>query len=129
MDYALNSSGNKAEMKYAMDQLQTYLPMSREKFSRIQASKQPAIYHPDLMLLTATTPMFKDWDMYFDKYVEGMQIHQAAHMCGLKIKKKHTIIEPWPTRVCPTSAKLEFDVLRASGTSGYERYMELDRAE
>jgi hypothetical protein len=128
MDYALNSSGNKAEMKYAMDQLQTYLPMSHAKFALIHASRQSATYHPELMLRTACTPMFKDWDMYFDKYLEGMQIYQAAHVCGLTVKTEHTVVQPWPTRVRSTSTKEEFDVLRASGTSGYERYMEFGKA-
>jgi hypothetical protein len=72
--------------------------------------------------------LFKDWDRYFDEYVKEMRIHEAAGMCGLKIKEKHTLVHPWPYRVRSTSTQQEFDVLLASGTTGWERYMELENA-
>ena len=111
-----------------MLQLQKYLPMDSAMVALIHASRQSGEYHPELLLRTFSADLFKDWDRYFNEYVKKMRIDEAAGMCGLKIKEKHSLVQPWPYRVRATSTQNEFDVLLASGTTGWERYVELENA-
>lgn len=56
-------------------------------------------------------------------------IPELAQLCGLAIKEKHTIVQPWSYLVRPTTTKQEFEILMASETSGHERYIEFRRVE
>jgi hypothetical protein len=73
--------------------------------------------------------MFKPWDRYFDMFMDETKITQLATLYGMAIKKKHTIVQPWPYKIRNSTTKREFDVLRASSTTGFERYMEFQRLE
>jgi hypothetical protein len=78
---------------------------------------------------TACYDMFKPWDKYFEMFMDEAKITQFATLYGMAIKKKHTIVQPWPYKIRNRTTKKEFDVLRASSTTGFERYMEFQGLE
>jgi hypothetical protein len=45
----------------------------------------------------------------------------------MKVKEKHTIVEPWPLRVTEKTTKEEFEMIRATTHTGHERYMEFEK--
>jgi len=55
----------------------------------------------------------------------------AATEAGLMMKKKNTIVKPWPLRLTlgpeDAGAQEEFDLLLSSCSSGIERYVEWSR--
>jgi hypothetical protein len=127
IDRQLNPTGNVAELDHGRARMQVHRPIPAATIVLMTVSAQ-GMYHPDLIMLLQTVDMFKDWDKYFDLFVESMKIVQSVETSGLKIKKEHTIVQPWPHRIRPTSTTREFDILCASGSNGNERYMELESA-
>ncbi|KAI0974668.1 hypothetical protein F4678DRAFT_485689 [Xylaria arbuscula] len=70
-----------------------------------------------------------DMDEYFNLYMSQNDFAQAASSAGVKMKKNHTIIPPWPLRVDgglhPTQKdKDDFKLLLGSAHVGHERYVE-----
>ncbi|KAI0545918.1 hypothetical protein F4679DRAFT_575864 [Xylaria curta] len=70
-----------------------------------------------------------DMDQYFNLYMQQHAFAYAAISAGVTLKKKHTIIPPWPLRVNggsnPTEKdKEDFKLLLGSGHVGHERYVE-----
>lgn len=66
------------------------------------------------------------------KTLEVFKFAEAeAH--GLEIKGRHTIIEEWPMRLKKTpgqpGAEEEFEIFRAAGGDGMERYVEWRKKE
>ena len=54
---------------------------------------------------------------------------QSVQSSGLKMKKDHNIVQPWPDRVQPTTAKHESNILCASSLNDKERCMKLKDAK
>ncbi|OTB03265.1 hypothetical protein M426DRAFT_60852 [Hypoxylon sp. CI-4A] len=69
-----------------------------------------------------------DMDEYFDGYMEVHDFVELSKACGLRLKPKHSIIEPWPLKFPggrPTKkAQGDFKALLASLHTGEERYVE-----
>jgi hypothetical protein len=117
--------GKSGDMQYAMNRIKTYLPMNAAMIASVNFSD---MYHPHMIMCMQNLGMFNDWNKLFDQFVEIMNIRESAKAKGLKVKENHTIVRPWPTHIRSTSTKQEFDVLRASGRTGHERYMEIESA-
>ena len=58
-----------------------------------------------------------------------MGVVQSVESSGLKMKKDHNIVQPWPNRVQPTTDKHESDILCASSLNNKERCMKLKDAK
>jgi hypothetical protein len=60
--------------------------------------------------------------------MEFQKFKTAASEAGLMMKKKSTVVEPWPLRLAlkqeDVGAQEEFDLLLSSNSSGVERYVE-----
>ena len=115
-------------MVSAMKHLERYIPIDKSRINLTRGGMNTSA-HPDLILRTACYDMFQPWDKYFDMFMDEAKITQFATLYGMVIKKKHTIVQPWPYKIRNQIIKKEFDVLRASSTTGFERYMELQRLE
>jgi hypothetical protein len=125
-DHHVNPGGDVKSMKSAMERLNEYLPLDKSQMSRIKAGMNTRA-HPDVILRTACCDMFKPWDKHFDMFMEREKITEVATLYGMAMKKKHTIVQPWPYKIQKGTTKKEFDILLASCTTGFERYMEFQR--
>ena len=89
---------------------------------------------PDFILVTDSLNLCGDFDAYFKRFLKsadphkGTSMYDLAHQHGMRIKSKHTIIEPWPYRLTEKTTKEEFKVLLSESTCGHERYMEFEKA-
>lgn len=89
---------------------------------------------PDFTLVTDSLNLCGDFDAYFKRFLKsadphkGTSMYDLARQHGMRIKSKHTIIEPWPYRLTEKTTKEEFKVLLSESTCGHERYMEFERA-
>jgi hypothetical protein len=73
--------------------------------------------------------MFMDWDHWFGSFLKDSELETLTQEHGLEPRKKPAIAEPWPYNVSVQTSKNQVDFLRASGLTGYERYMELGRQD
>ncbi|KAF3032330.1 hypothetical protein E8E12_003854 [Didymella heteroderae] len=127
-EHIANPQGDVPSMVSAMKRLERYIPIDKSRINLTRGGMNTSA-HPDLILRTACYDMFQSWDKYFDMFMDEAKITQFATLYGMVIKKKHTIVQPWPYKIRNQIIKKEFDVLRASSTTGFERYMELQRLE
>lgn len=70
--------------------------------------------------------LLTDWGNVFDAFTQKMQLFRTVKLCGLRIKSKHTVVEPWPCNAGLHATQKELDALCAASASGFERYMELE---
>ncbi|XPS75438.1 hypothetical protein M3J07_007516 [Ascochyta lentis] len=72
-----------------------------------------------------------DVEQYFKMYMDLQKFKTAASEAGLMIKKKNTIVGPWPLRLTlgpeEVGAQEEFDLMLSSCSSGAEHYVEWSR--
>lgn len=84
--------------------------------------------NPKTLQLAEARAIFSPFDKWYKEYEDEQQILRLSHHQGLRLKKVHTIIPKWPfrleKRLGDPGAQEEFDELLASGSSGFERYME-----
>lgn len=118
----------KSGLELASRRLNKYMPLDRAKVGHMQNAGDFG-RHPDFVRRNGCHDMLKDWEQWFDMFMRDSEMVDFANMCGLKIRSKHAIVEPWPCKVRVRTTQKEFDVLRASGTTGYERYMEFERRD
>lgn len=84
---------------------------------------------PDLMKFMEARVHFRDSDKLFERYMQRLDFANVAKNAGLKMKKKHTVIQPWPLRLKKDPTQKEFDDLMASGHIGNERYVEWESSD
>ncbi|KAF1946434.1 hypothetical protein EJ02DRAFT_418542 [Clathrospora elynae] len=118
----------RASMELDRKRLEGYMPIDKAIFATI-CNANDLGRHPDFVRRSGCNEMLKNWDQWFETFKYETGFVQVAASCGLKTKGENTIIEAWPYTVRPETTKKELDVLRASGTTGYERYLELVKAE
>jgi hypothetical protein len=60
------------------------------------------------------------------------RFEDAARDAGMMMKKRNTVVEPWPWKLKVKSshsdAQEKFDLLLSSSSSGVERYVEWSKA-
>lgn len=127
-DHAVNSQGDVLSVVSAMKRLDKYMPVGKPR-ATLPRGMLGTNAHPELILRTACYNMFKPWDKYFDMFMDEARITQFAALCGMAIKKEHTIVQPWPYKIRNCTTKKEFDILRAGSLTGFERYMEFQKFE
>jgi hypothetical protein len=127
-EHRANPQGDVQSLVSAMKRLEKYIPIKKSRMGLSEGGMGTGA-HPDIILRTACYDMFKPWDKYFDMFMEEARIAQFAKLYGMAIKKKHSIVQPWPYKIRNQTTKQEFDVLRASSTTGFERYMEFMRLD
>lgn len=120
------SAKQMSDMKQAMRRLDTYLPLGRTQLGQITSADDLA-RHPGFVSRSSCHDMFKDWEYWFNLFFTNIDFERFLHYHGLAIRKQHLIVEPWPYKIRAHATKDEFNVLRASGFIGYERYIELQR--
>ncbi|KAF2730472.1 hypothetical protein EJ04DRAFT_586287 [Polyplosphaeria fusca] len=84
-------------------------------------------HNPEAVRMSMASAMFLDFKKDFQTFSEKVQMDQLVKKHKLKIRRKHTIVEPWPFKLSAQSTQKEFDLLSASQWSGHERYMEFER--
>lgn len=127
-DHTANPQGDVQSLVSAMKRIEKYMPIDKSRLNITSAGMNKGA-HPELIVRTTCYDMFKPWDQHFNIFMEEAKITASATLYGMAIKKKHTIVQPWPYKIDNRTTKKEFDILRASGTTGFERYMEVQRLE
>lgn len=113
-----------AVLPTSMQRLEEIIPLDRSLIPSIKSSADVGS-NPYFVTRSSCHEMFLDYDKFFEPVLR--HVTTLALESDLQVKRKHSIVEPWPYSVKPRITKDEFEVQMASGLMGYERYMELER--
>lgn len=105
-----------------VERLRSYIPITREMVQDRSRSS------PEFVKFMTAQVLFRDFDELFDRFIQDDCLGEISDATNLKIKSKHTIVQPWPLRIKENATQYEFDVLLASGHIGSERYVEWESA-
>lgn len=119
--YTLADTLNPANIKEEADELFKLMPFD----PRVLRSGNPA--DPDLLRMNDARMHFRDFDKFFDRYMQKLEFGNIGRQAGLAMKKKNTVIEKWPLRLKKGATEEEFRILHSSGHVGSERYVEWKR--
>jgi hypothetical protein len=119
--YTLADTLNPANIKEEADELLKLMPFD----PRVLRSGNPA--DPDLLRMNDARMHFRDFDKFFDRYMQKLEFGNIGRQAGLVMKKKNTVIEKWPLRLKKGATEEEFRILHSSGHVGSERYVEWKR--
>ncbi len=107
-----------AMMKVETQQLRMFMPFDPTAMISRDGTD------PDFLKFMEARMHFRDFDKLFERYLQRLDFANVAKKAGLKMKKKHTVIQPWPLRLKKDPTQKEFNELIASGHIGHERYVE-----
>ena len=105
-----------------MLRLNKYMPLNRMQLSHTIDVKDLGRYL-GFVCRASCCDMFVDWDHWFGSFLKDSELEALTQEHGLEPRKKPAIAEPWPYKVSIQTSKNQVDFLRASGLTGYERYM------
>jgi hypothetical protein len=119
--------GEAQRYKESMDLIMKFIPMTPMSIMTMMADGKSGMSSPEMIRISSCYTMFGDFDKAFGIFLKDVRLHKLMEKHGLKIKDKHTIVEPWPLRVTEKTTKEEFEIRCASTHTGCERYMEFER--
>ena len=120
-------NGEAQRYKESMNLIMKFMPMTPMSIMTMMADGKSGMSSPEMIRISSCYTMFGDFDKAFGIFLKDVRLRKLMKKHGLKIKDKHTIIEPWPLRVTEKTTKEEFEIRCASTHTGCERYMEFER--
>jgi hypothetical protein len=118
----------KAGLSAALRRQAKFMPMTKPFLNDLRGAADMA-RSPNFISRMSCEGLFKDWSVYFDMFMAEEKIVEFAKVCGMEVKKRHTIVEAWPCKLGDKATQADFDLLRSSSRSGSERYVEFERAQ
>jgi hypothetical protein len=107
--------------------IQKFIPVTPMTLMTMMVGGASAMTSPEMIRISSCYTMFGDFEKAFGTFLKDVQMHKLTKKYGMKIKEKHSIIEPWPLRVTEKTMKEEFEIRCATLHTGCERYMEVER--
>jgi len=107
--------------------MQKFIPVTPMTRMTMLAGGTSAMSSPEMIRISSCYTMFGDFEKAFGTFLKDVRMHQQMKKYGMKIKEKHSIVEPWPLRVTEKTTKEEFEERCATTHTGCERYMEFER--
>ncbi|KAF2026004.1 hypothetical protein EK21DRAFT_75066 [Setomelanomma holmii] len=130
-EHILQSSDTKigqANLLAAMQHLVKYMPMEQARAAKLRNSDERQ-RSPDFISLISCCDHFKDWDFHFGKFLDEAKLAEFAEIYGLAMKETQTLVKHSPCSLRVNATQEEFDILRSSYLSGWERYVEFGSTE
>jgi hypothetical protein len=107
--------------------IQKFIPVTPITLMTMMAGGANAMSSREMIRISSCYTMFGDFEKAFGTFLKDVQMHKLTKKYGVKIRKKHAIIEPWPLRVTEKTTREEFEIRCATTHTGCERYMEVER--
>lgn len=109
--------------------MQKFIPITPMEVMSMIVGGTTEMNSSAMIRISSCYMMFGDLEKAFSTFLKQTEMHTLAKRYGMKIKEKHSIIEPWPLRVTEKTTKELFDIRCSSSHTGCERYMEFEREE
>ncbi|KAH6612355.1 hypothetical protein C7974DRAFT_466782 [Boeremia exigua] len=105
--------------------MQQFIPLTPQNIMSMMVGD--AMSSPEMIRISSCYTMFGDLEKAFGVYMEETQMYRFMQKHGMKIKRKDSIVEPWPLRITEETTLEEFAIRCATSHTGCERYMEFER--
>ncbi|KAF1998521.1 hypothetical protein P154DRAFT_495217 [Amniculicola lignicola CBS 123094] len=135
----LNATGEKenqlgnlygtADLPRRMKRLLDLIGPDTDIMTRIAMGDETVKNDPEFLRRSNLHNMFANFDELFDLFSKDVRMNDLAKANRVKTKRQHSLIEKWPYRVTKSTSRNCFDIMCASSLSGWERYVEFERAE
>jgi hypothetical protein len=124
-----NSSSNGEMQRLNESKLlfKKFIPLTPITVMTIMADGMNRMSSPEMIRIASCYTMFGDFDKAFDIFLKEVRLHKLMEKHGMKVKEKHTVVEPWPLRITEKTTKEEFEIRCANTHTGCERYLEFER--
>lgn len=76
--------------------MQKFIPVTPMTLMTMMAGGVSAMSSLEMIRISSCYTMFGDFEKAFGTFLKDVQIHKLTKKYGMKIKEKHSIIEPWP---------------------------------
>ena len=107
--------------------MQKFIPVTPMTLMSMMAGGTSAMRSPEMIRISSCYTMFGDFEKAFGAFLKDVRMYKLTKKHGIKIKEKHSIVEPWLLRVTETTTKEDFEIRCATTHTGCERYMEFER--
>jgi hypothetical protein len=125
--YHNNPTNGKHRFNESRLLIQKFIPVTPMTIMSMMADDTSAMSSPEMIRISSCYTMFGDFEKAFGTFLKDVWMHKLTKKYGVKIKKKHSIVESWPLRVTEKTTKEEFEIRCATTHTGCERYMEFER--
>ncbi len=125
--YHINDPKSEQRFRESRPLMQKFIPITPMTLMTMRVGGTSAMKSPEMIRISSCYTMFGDFEKTFGIFLKDVRMHKLAEKYGLKIKEKHSIVEPWPLRVTEETSREEFEVRCASTHAGCERYVEFER--
>jgi hypothetical protein len=135
----LNATGEKenelgthykaADLRRRMKRLDNLIGVDTDIMARIATMPETVRYDPEFLRRTNLLDMFADFDKLFDTYLKDIRMDELTKENRIKTKRQHSLVGKWPYRVTHSTSRRDFELMCTLSVSGWERYVELERAE
>ncbi|KAH8681939.1 hypothetical protein BX600DRAFT_429841 [Xylariales sp. PMI_506] len=125
--YLNREDRGRSRFRESEELIKKLIPVTPMTFLKMSVDPTTTMSTPDMIRISSTYTMFGDFDAAFAAFSKAVQLDRTSEKNGVKVRKKHSIIDPWPLRVTESTTKQEFDILCASTHTGSERYVEFER--
>ncbi|KAF4626461.1 hypothetical protein G7Y89_g11691 [Cudoniella acicularis] len=90
--------------------IQKFIPVTPITLITMIVGGASIMTSPEMIRISSCYTMFGDFEKAFGTFLKDVQIHKLTKKYRIKIKEKHSIIEPWPLRVTEKTTKEEFEI-------------------
>jgi hypothetical protein len=119
----------KADLPRRMKRLQNLIGVEPDIIARIAMRDETVYYDPEFLRRSNLHDMFADFDKLFDVYLKDVRLDELAKENRVKMKTQHSLVEKWPYRVTHSTSTRDFELMCTLSVSGWERYVEWERAQ
>ena len=125
--YHNNPTNRKHRFNESRQLIQKFIPVTPMTVMSTMADDMSAMSSPEMIRVSSCYTMFGDFEKAFGTFLKDVWMHKLTKKYAVKIKEKHSVVEPWPLRVTEKTTKEEFELKCATSHTGCERYMEFER--
>ncbi len=125
--YYHNDPSSKQRFNESRPLMQKFIPVTPMTLMTMMAGGASAMSSPEMIQISSNYTMFGDFEKAFGTFLKEVRMRELTKKYGMQMKKKHSIVEPWPLRVTEKTTKEEFEIKCATIHTGCERYVEFER--
>lgn len=118
-----------ADLHRRMECLHNLIGVDTDIKARTVIGDKTVQYDPEFLRRSNLHDMFADVDKLFHIFLKDIRMNELAKANRIKMKKQHSLVEKWPYRVTHSTSRKSFDLMCTLDLCGWERYVELERAE
>jgi len=129
IENVLGARYKEADLPRRIGRLTNLIGVDTDMMAQIAIENKTVTCDPEYLCRSVLPDRFADFDKFFDLFLKVVRMDELEKTNRVRTKRQHSLVEKWPYRVMNRTSKKDFEILRTQDVSGWERYVELERAE